>query len=123
VNFPLPGDLDVVAFLNDGRLVMVECKSSGHVDEVHCSLFLQRVQAFHPDLAILLIDTPAPFSQDRIAACNAALHQLGYPKLRGSRGFYRGVMNVYMINVAYSIGVSLNDVLRFDEKCKSSSGL
>ena len=44
---PLPGDLDVVALLNDGLLVMVECKSSSEVDEAHCMHFLRRVQAFH----------------------------------------------------------------------------
>ena len=113
---PLPGDLDVVALVGTDLLTVVECKSASVVDEAHFSLFLQRVQAFHPDVAILLIDTPAPFSPERIAACNAALSHLGHTALVGSRGFYRGGHGLYIVNVEHSIAMSLNDVLQHHHK-------
>lgn len=109
---PLPGDLDVVAILGDHLLTVVECKSASDVDEAHFSLFLQRVQALRPDIAILLIDTPASFPPERIAAFNAALHHLGLPSLTGKRGFYKGIYKIYIVNVEHSIATSLNDVLR-----------
>jgi len=112
---PLPGDLDVVACLDENRIVMVECKSSNDVDEAHCLRFLQRVEAFHPTLAILLIDTAAPFSAERIATFNATFRALGYPLLRGARGFYRGALDVYIVNVEHSIEISLRDVLQFHQ--------
>ena len=113
---PLPGDLDVIALLNDELLVMVECKSASEVDEAHCILFLQRVQAFHPDIAILLIDTPAAFAQARIAAFNRALKHLGYSALVGGKGLYWGPMSTYVVNVETSLAVSLRDVLRFHQQ-------
>ncbi len=111
---PLPGDLDVVAFL-DESVVVVECKSSSEVDEGQVIRFLQRVQAFRPTLAILLIDTSGPFSQERIMTCNAALATVGYGPLTGNRGLYRGAMNIYIINVEHSIEISLRDVLSFHQ--------
>jgi len=116
---PLPGDLDTVAFLEENMVVMVECKSSGEVDEGHVMRFLQRVQAFHPTLAILLIDISTSFSQERVATFNAALTMLGYTSLFGSRGFYRGAMNRYVVNVEHSIEISLRDVLQFHQYQKN----
>ena len=112
---PLPGDLDVVACLDEHVLVMVECKSSSAVDEAHCLRFLQRVQAFHPAYAILLIDTSAPFSPERLAAFNNALHTLDFSPLIGNRGFYRGAMNIYIVNMEHSIETSLNDVTKYHQ--------
>jgi len=113
---PLQGDLDVVAFLDDGLVVMVECKSSSDVNEGHFLRFVQRVQAFHPTLAILLVDTQTAFSQERLTVFNAALRTLGYALLKGGRGFYWGVMNMYVVNVEHSIEISLLDVLRFHSR-------
>ena len=110
---PLPGDLDVVACLDNDQIVMVECKSSSEVDEGQVMRFVQRVQAFHPILAILLIDTPSTFSQERILTYNNAFAAFGYAPLTGNRGFYRGTMNMYIVNVEHSIAISLIDVLRF----------
>ncbi len=110
---PIPGDLDVVACLDEERIVMVECKSGTDADAGHFLRFLLRVQAFRPTLAILLMDIQGPFSPERIATFNTALQTLAYPPLRGERGFYRGPMNVYFVNVEYSIATSLNDVLTF----------
>lgn len=92
---------------------MVECKSSSDVDKAHFSLFLQRVQSFHPDIALLLIDTSTPFSRMRINAFNGALYHLGYAPLAGSGGFYRGPMNISIINVGIGITTSLIDVLTY----------
>jgi len=111
----IPGDLDIVAFLDNDQIVMVECKSSSEVDEGQVVRFLQRVQAFRPTLVVLLIDTSRPFSQERIMTCNAALATLGYTPLMGSRGLYRGAMNIYIVNVEHSIEISLRDVLNFHQ--------
>lgn len=110
---PLPGDLDVVAILENDLLVVVECKSSNNVDQAHFSLFLQRVKALHPDIAILLIDTSAPFSPERIRAFNAALGHLGQTALIGNGGFYLGTQGIYVVTVEHSIATSLQDVLRY----------
>lgn len=72
--------------------------------------FVQRVHAFHPTLAILLIDTPSSFSQERILTYNTALAVLGYAPLTGNRGFYRGTMSMYIVNVEHDIAISLTDV-------------
>jgi hypothetical protein len=53
------GDLDVVAFVNDLR-VIVECKATGRPDrfsKAKAQQFLQRVQDFNPEIAVLLFDT------------------------------------------------------------------
>jgi hypothetical protein len=110
---PVPGDLDVVVVLDDHLLVIVECKSISDIDETHFALFLQRVHAFHPDITILLIDTPMQFSSGRIRAFNAALSRLGQPALIGNRGFYRGAKEIYVVNVEHSVATSLQDVLRY----------
>lgn len=111
---PLAGDLDVVAFLDD-VVVLIECKSYTDVEQGHFSRFLQRVHAFHSTLAIMLIDTPSPFAHERLALFNAALQSLGHAPLRGSRGFYWGALNSYVVNVEHSIETSLLDVLRFHQ--------
>ena len=111
---PLAGDLDVVAFLDD-LVILVECKSYSEVEQAHFSRFLQRVHAFRPTLAIMLIDTPSPFAHERLALFNAALQPLSYAPLRGSRGFYWGALNSYVVNVEHSIETSLFDVLRFHQ--------
>lgn len=116
---PIPGDLDVVAFLDEGVIVLIECKSSSDVDEAHFSRFLQRTQTFRPTLAILLIDTQAPFAHARLAAFNAALHAHGYGSLHGTRGMYRGAMNSYVVNVEHSIALSLRDIMNLHGRTPS----
>jgi hypothetical protein len=118
---PLPGDLDVVALLENDLLVVIECKSRSDVDQAHFSFFLQRVEALHPDIAILLIDTPTPFSLERINTFNAALGHLGRTSLIGNRGFYRGAKGIYVVNVEHNIATSLQDVLRYHHRRMQSS--
>jgi hypothetical protein len=52
------GDLDVVAFV-DSLKIFVECKSGNpaNITEAQLELFLRRTADFHPDIALLLIDT------------------------------------------------------------------
>lgn len=83
------------------------------VDEAHFALFLQRVHVFHPDIAILLSDTPMSFPFERITVFNAALSRLRQPPLAGNRGFYRGAKGIYVVNIEHSIAISLQDVLRY----------
>ena len=115
-DMPVPGDLDVVALFDEG-MVVVECKSSSSdVDRHHVSLFLQRVLALHPVLAILLIDTAAPFDPARLDACHQALHELGLPPLAGSNGLYWSGATLYITNVPYALDIALRDVLQFHAK-------
>jgi hypothetical protein len=52
------GDLDVLAFTEEGLSVMVECKSStASLSRQPMQRFVQRVAAFPTDVALLLIDT------------------------------------------------------------------
>jgi tetratricopeptide (TPR) repeat protein len=52
------GDLDVVAFVN-GLKIFIECKSGNpaNITESQLELFLRRTADFHPNIALLLIDT------------------------------------------------------------------
>ncbi len=52
------GDIDVLAFLEDGRVLMVEAKSSSRgITARHIERFLKRAQLFPADVALLLIDS------------------------------------------------------------------
>jgi hypothetical protein len=52
------GDVDVLAFLPDGRSVLVECKSSTkNIMDGHFQRFFHKARLFHPDVAVLLMDT------------------------------------------------------------------
>lgn len=75
--------------------------------------FLQRVQAFRPIFATMLIDTSVPFPHERLVVFNAVLRTLGYAPLVGKRGFYRGAMDVYVVTVERSIEISLSDILKY----------
>lgn len=52
------GDIDVLAFLEDGRTMMVECKSSSkRITNEHIERFVKRARVFTPaDVALFLID-------------------------------------------------------------------
>jgi len=127
------GDLDVVAFVNDIR-VMVECKSArpGDISEDELRYFLQRAATFNPEIAVLLIDTESPISRPieilnaiylDLAWKDARLSnpslqdnaQLAAPKIEpqpDSKGLYWGARNIYVTNVRRSIDASLSAVLR-----------
>ena len=52
------GDVDALAFLPDGRSVLVECKSSTkNIMDGHLQRFFHKARLFQPDVAVLLIDT------------------------------------------------------------------
>jgi len=52
------GDIDVLAFLEDNRVLMIECKSTSKgITAGHVARFVQRAKKFPADIALLLIDT------------------------------------------------------------------
>ncbi len=127
------GDLDVVAFVNDIR-VMVECKSAkpDDISEAELRHFLQRAAAFNPEIAVLLIDTESPIHKP-LEILNAVYLDLSWKDVRlstpslpentqidapkiepqpGSKGLYWGARNIYVTNVTRTIDASLSAVLR-----------
>jgi hypothetical protein len=60
---PRGGDLDVVAFVNDLR-IMVECKTGRpeNISDIDMRWFLQRAYDFKPEIAVMLIDTESSVS-------------------------------------------------------------
>lgn len=127
------GDLDVVAFVNDVR-VMVECKSArpDGIPEAELRHFLQRAATFNPEIAVLLIDSDSSISQpietlnaiyldlswkdarlsDPSLSENAQLAALKIESQPGFKSLYWGARNVYVTNVRQSIDASLSAVLR-----------
>lgn len=127
------GDLDVVAFVNDVR-VMVECKSArpNDIPEAQLRHFLQRAAAFNPEIAALLIDTESSIAKP-IDILNAIYLDLAWKDARlsnpqlpenaqidipriepqpDSQGVYWGARSIYVTNVRRSIDASLSAVLR-----------
>jgi hypothetical protein len=52
------GDIDVLAFLGDGRIFTVECKfSSKRITDGHLERFVRRAKIFPADISLLLIDS------------------------------------------------------------------
>ena len=127
------GDLDVVAFVNDVR-VMVECKSAkpDDIPEVQLRHFLQRAATFNPEVAVLLIDTESSIARPieilndiylDLAWKDARLDnpslsenaQIAAPKIElelGSNGLYWGARNIYVTNVRRNIDASISAALR-----------
>jgi hypothetical protein len=55
------GDIDVLAFLGDGRILTVECKSSSkRITDGHLERFVRRAKIFPADISLLLIDSDDP---------------------------------------------------------------
>jgi hypothetical protein len=127
------GDLDVVAFVNDVR-VMVECKSAkpDDIPEAELRHFLQRAATFNPEIAVLLIDTESPILKP-IEILNAIYPELAWqdsqlstpslsenaqidvPRIEPQpdfKGLYWGARNIYVTSVQRSIDASLSAVLR-----------
>lgn len=76
------GDLDVVAFVNDVR-VMVECKSArpDDIPEAELRHFLQRAATFNQEIAVLLIDTESSIAKP-IEILNAIYLDLAWKDAR-----------------------------------------
>lgn len=130
---PRGGDLDVVAFIGDNR-VMVECKSTNPKDIAEGTLreFLQRAADLNPEVAVLLIDSESS-AEPVIERLNGIILDLSWkdvrignpslpddanlraPTLERQSGFgdvYWGMRNVYVTNVPKSIDASLSAMLR-----------
>jgi hypothetical protein len=75
------GDIDVLAFLEDGRTMMVECKSSSkRITNEHVERFVKRARVFTPaDIALLLIDSDDfnQMQQRRSQLCMVMLMEYG----------------------------------------------
>jgi hypothetical protein len=75
------GDIDVLAFLADGRTIIVEAKSSSkRITDGHVERFVKRARAFTPaDVALLLIDSDDfnQMQQRRSQLCMVMLMEYG----------------------------------------------
>ncbi|MBX5451017.1 hypothetical protein [Thermogemmatispora sp.] len=112
LNFPpIPGDLDVLAFLDEGPL-LIECKSRARViEESHFLHFAEQVKLLRPCVAIFLIDTEAPLPSVRVQQCARALREAGLAPLQGSQGFYFTAQCLYLVNTSARLDVRLAEVL------------
>lgn len=104
------GDLDVVAFVN-GLKIYIECKSGNpaNITEVHLELFLRRTAAFHPDIALLLIDTDQKVEKQSKMLNKVCLQK--FVELNSSRGRRLNIRCVHVRNIDKSIDKSLRDTL------------
>ena len=106
---PEGGDLDVVAFVNDLR-IMVECKSGkpSNITEEQLELFLRRAAGFNPDIALLLIDTDQKIDT-QIEMIKKIYLESDLVGPRSSRAWNTSCVHVR--NVKNSIDRSLRDAL------------
>jgi hypothetical protein len=108
-----------VAFKN-GTCFLVECKSSSQIEEQKLHLLLQRSNAFHPDMKLLLIDTPSAASIEmRTRQLCQFIHlpyETAYRQRRGET-FFQGIgaQNLYIANTGAGISATLAAVMRFHE--------
>jgi hypothetical protein len=127
------GDLDVVAFINDIR-VLVECKTGkpDALSETDIRWFLQRALEFAPEIAVLLMDTESPITRpvQLVAEVIAEMNWLEAhpdatespaevrtgivptPEVPGFPGLFCCARNVFLTGVTDSIDASLSAVLR-----------
>ncbi len=129
---PRGGDLDVVAVLNNLR-VWVECKSKKPQDltEEELRWYLQRAHDFHPEMAVLLIDTNSSIEEpikllNRICAdmewkrrvlVDPTAKERPQPpeeifQRRNKKELWWGGDNRFVTNVVNTIDASLMAVLR-----------
>jgi len=108
------GDLDILAFTDDGLVITVECKSStSRITNEHLARYLQRARAFPADIALLLIDTDKEEQiTSRIEQLNVgAQYELGDRYLPNSSVVYRIMGNLYIANTGGSIATALEAAL------------
>ncbi|WP_376793573.1 hypothetical protein [Thermogemmatispora sp.] len=102
----IPGDIDVLAFLAEGPL-LIECKSRTRtIEEAHFMRFISQVDLLRPFAAIFLIDIEGPLPAERVAQCARVLQRAGAAPLQGAGGFYCTAERIYLLNAS----------LRFDER-------
>ncbi|MBX5459028.1 MAG: NERD domain-containing protein [Thermogemmatispora sp.] len=107
----LPGDIDVLAFLDEGP-VLVECKTRTRtIEEAHFARFVERARLLRPFAAIFLIDSENPLPEERVSQCARALQQTGAAPLHGSGGFYFTAERIYLMNTSLSFQHRLTEAL------------
>ena len=124
------GDIDVLAFLEDGRVAMVECKSSTkRITDEHIERFLKRARIFTPaDVALLLIDSDDPHQmQQRQSQLHTALFReyreydstLFRTLHLGGSHIYHLHDNVYVADTGGGIQATLKFVLLYQRSHSS----
>ncbi len=113
------GDLDVLAFIDGGLVVTVECKSStSGIADQHVNRFLRRAALFPADIALLLIDTSdeqqlkARLTQITLCLGSGVQHQdLPICYVEAGSQVYHIQENIYLGNTGGGIGATLNAVM------------
>jgi len=114
------GDIDVLAFLDDGRVLMVETKSSSRgITERHIERFLKRAQRFPGDVTLLLIDSDEYIQmQQRVGQLRTSIfreyHDLVSLHLLSTEGchMYHLRENLYVADTGGGITTALRVVLQ-----------
>ncbi len=110
-------DLDVLAFTEDGLVMVVECKSDPDIPFAHLVHFVKRARAFPTDISLLLIDTESEsllteYIQQIIPILDRE------PTAPGQRHLYKGsviyhvIDNLYVANTVGGIDPALETTLR-----------
>ncbi|WP_052890192.1 hypothetical protein [Thermogemmatispora carboxidivorans] len=119
----IPGDLDVLAFLDEGPL-LIECKSrSKAIEEGHFMRFVARVHLLRPFASIFLVDIENPLPQQRLSQYARALQQRGSAPPHGSGGFYFTTERIYLVNTSLSFAQRLQEVLEDARRRQPRSAL
>lgn len=119
-------DIDVLAFLPDGRRMLVECKSGtipAKREVAEC--FLRRATAFPADIALLLIDRESPTPVNTLCRyLNEGLQRnpthLGDSSTYQGSPIYRVSERIFVANIAGGIAATLRGVLHPGTALKSA---
>lgn len=118
-------DLNVLAFTDDGLVMMAECKSNPDIAGEEITRFMQRATAFPADIALLLIDTESEHQVvEQIQQMNTVLGReltdLGnIHQHKGSVIAHLGG-NLYVANTAGGIKATLEETLHIGAIWKDS---
>jgi hypothetical protein len=118
-------DLHVLAFTDDGLVMMVECKSNPDISGEDITRFIQRASSFPADIALLLIDTESEQQVvEQIQQMNTILGReltdLGnIHQHKGSVIAHLGG-NLYVANTAGGIEATLEETLHIGATWKAS---
>ncbi len=122
------GDMDILAFTENGFAVTVECKSSpSGITDGHLRRFIKRASAFPADIALLLIDTDdANALLNRLPQINTVLghgwnHRYAARYAEGSKSIYHLQDNLYLSNTSGGVSAMLGNVLQFGSAGKRGS--
>ncbi len=118
-------ELDVLAFTENGLIMIVECKTSSTIPLDEVIHFVQRARQFPADIALLLIDTN---SEDqiikRIQQMNTILNReemdLGSRHEHKESIIYHLAENLYVANTAGGIGSALEATLQVGSGLKQA---